>query len=315
MAGEHGRTRSSPLFPAGRTASRWRLRARPRRSPADAARRRRHRLLLPPAGDRAHGGLPARARLRRALAARQPRAPVDHRGRPRRHRLVARAVCQHRSGDCQRPDRRGSVRALLQDRLPPGRGHDRHDVGALSRDRGREPRRVLLPDSVRDARHDDHGGRHRSHHQLHRARDDGRVVLHPGRLHQAEPALERGGGQVFPARRVLARHPALRDVDSLRALRHDEFSRDGGGVHRRSARAAARARRDSGRRRHGIQDRGGAVSHVGARRLRGRAHARHGVSLGRFEGRLVRDAAPALRRGAAVDDHATGSSCSRCWPS
>ena len=42
-------------------------------------------------------------------------------------------------------------------------------------------------------------------HHLHRPRDDGGVVLHPGRLHQAEPAVERGGGEVFPARRLLAR--------------------------------------------------------------------------------------------------------------
>ena len=86
---------------------------------------------------------------------------------------------------------------------------------------GRVARRVLLPDPLRHARHDDHGGRHRSHHHLHRPRDDGGVVLHPGRLHQAEPAIERGGGEVLPARRVLARHPALRHVADVRPVGHD----------------------------------------------------------------------------------------------
>ena len=56
---------------------------------------------------------------------------------------------------------------------------------------------------------------------LHRPRDDGGVVLHPGRLHQAEPAVERGGGQVLPARRVLARHPAVRHVADVRPVRDD----------------------------------------------------------------------------------------------
>ena len=84
---------------------------------------------------------------------------------------------------------------------------------------GAQPRRVLLPDPLRHARHDDHGRRHRSHHDLHRPRDDGGVVLHPGRLHQAEPAVERGGGEVLPARRVLARHPAVRHVAACTACR------------------------------------------------------------------------------------------------
>ena len=137
----------------------------------------------------------------------------------------------------QRPDRGRCVRVLLQGRLPPRRADDRADVGALPRDRGREPRRVLLPDPLRDARHDDHGRRHRPHHQLHRPRDDGGVVLHPGRLHQAEPAVERGGGEVLPARRLLARHPALRHVAALRAVGNDEPAGDGGGLRRPGARS------------------------------------------------------------------------------
>ena len=154
----------------------------------------------------------------------------------------------------QRPDRRRSVRALLQDRVPPRRGDDRADVGALPRDRGRQPGRVLLPDPVRDARHDDHGRRHRSHHELHRPRDDGGVVLHPGRLHQAEPAIERGGGEVLPARRVLARHPALRHVAAVRAVGHDATCAAMAAVFAGpGARSAAGAGGDSGRRGMGFK--------------------------------------------------------------
>ena len=167
---------------------------------------------------------------------------------------------------------------------------------------GAQPRRVLLPDPLRHARHDDHGGRHRSHHDLHRPRDDGRVVLHPGRLHQAEPAVERSGGEVFPARRLLARHPALRHVADVRPVGHDEPARDGDGVCRPGARSAPRPRRDPRRRRHRLQDRRGAVPHVGARRLRRRADAGHGVPVGRLEGGVVRDAAADLPRRAAVDE-------------
>ena len=72
---------------------------------------------------------------------------------------------------------------------------------------------------------------------------------------------------------------------------------DGDGVRRAGARSAAGARGHPGRRRHGLQDRRGAVPHVGARRLRGRADAGHGVPVGRLEGGVVRDAAADLRRG------------------
>ena len=48
------------------------------------------------------------------------------------------------------------------------------------------------------------------------------VVLHPGGVPQAEPAVERGGGQVLRAGDVLARHPALRHVADVR---HDRARR------------------------------------------------------------------------------------------
>ena len=85
-------------------------------------------------------------------------------------------------------------------------------------------------------------------------------------------------------------------------------------LRRAGARPAARAGGHPGRRRHRVQDRGGAVPHVGARRLRRRADAGHGVSVGRIEGGVVRDAAADLPRGAAVDAAPTGGCCSRCSP-
>ncbi len=212
------------------------------------------------------------------------------------------AVRQYPRRGGARADRRRSVRAVLQGRVPRLRRADRADVGPLSRDRRREPGRVLLPDPVRDARHDDHGRRHRSHHDLHRPRDDGGVVLHPDRLHQAEPAVERSGGEVFPARRLLARDSALRHVADVRAVGDDEPADHGDGVCRAGARSAAGARRDSGGGRHRLQDRRRAVPHVGAGRLRGCADAGHRVSVGRIEGRVVCDAAADFPRGAAVDE-------------
>ena len=45
-------------------------------------------------------------------------------------------------------------------------------------------------------------------------------------LPQAEPAVERGGGQVLPARHLLARPAAVRHVAALRAVGHDQPAGD-----------------------------------------------------------------------------------------
>jgi NADH-quinone oxidoreductase subunit N len=64
-------------------------------------------------------------------------------------------------------------------------------------------------------------------------------------------------------------------------------------------RSAAGPGGDPRGRRRGLQDCGGAVPHVGARRVRRRADADHGVPVGRLEGGVVRDAAADFPRGAA----------------
>ena len=100
----------------------------------------------------------------------------------------------------QRADRRRSLRAVLQGDLPRVGGAHRPDERPVSRGRRHEGGRVLLPDPLRHARHDVHGRRDRPDHALHRPRDDGDLVLHPDGLPEAEPAIERGGREVFPAR-------------------------------------------------------------------------------------------------------------------
>jgi NADH-quinone oxidoreductase subunit N len=87
------------------------------------------------------------------------------------------------------------------------------------------------------------------------------------------------GAQVLPARRLLDRVPAVRRGAGLWRDRRDQPGADrGGGVDRRRAArldVGDRAGADAGRLR--VQGRGGAVPHVDARRLRGRADAVHGV--------------------------------------
>ena len=81
------------------------------------------------------------------------------------------------------------------------------------------------------------------------------------------------------------------------------------------ARSAAGAGGDPGRRRRRLQDRRGAVPHVGARRLRRRADARHRVPVGRIEGGVVRDAAADLRRRSAVDERRLAAAVRGRWRS
>ena len=99
----------------------------------------------------------------------------------------------------------------------------------------------------------------------------------------------------------------LSGTTNLRAMAH--------AVRRPGARSAPRAGGHPRRRRHRLQDRRGAVPHVGARRLRGRADADHGVPVGRLEGGLVRDAAADLPRGAAVDERRLAAAVRGRWRS
>ena len=108
------------------------------------------------------------------------------------------------------------LRARAQGVLP--RRDVRHDpaVGRLHR-RGRLLQgRVLLPAAHVDARHERHGVGARPDHAVRRARDDLDPDVHPRRVPQARPHLERGGREVLPDRRAVVGADALRHVADLR---------------------------------------------------------------------------------------------------
>ena len=155
-------------------------------SASDAARNFASRLLLHPAGAGAHGRRAARAGRRR---------PACRAAAARAARLGHARACS------ARPSCRSAAVRRSTTHVEVAHGLLAVDQFALFFKivflvaaaitvlmsmrylaiEGAIAGRVLLPDPVRHARHDDHGRRHRSHHHLHRPRDDGGVVLHPGR--------------------------------------------------------------------------------------------------------------------------------------
>ena len=153
-------------------------------------------------------------------------------------------------------------------------------VGRLHRRRRLLPGRVLRPAAHVAARHDGHGERTGPRVDLRGARDDLDPHVRPRRLAQARPEVERGGDQVLPDRRAVVRGDALRHVARVRAHRLDAADRHRG--QGRSPRLAAAARgRLPHHRRVRVQGERGAVPLLGARHLRGCAHAGDRVPLGR----------------------------------
>ena len=100
-------------------------------------------------------------------------------------------------------------------------------------------------------------------------------------------ALDRGRPEVFRARRALVRDAALRRLADLRLHRHGQLRRHRAG--REAGRHRAHLRPRVPVRGLLLQGLGGAVPHVDARRLRGRADAGHGVLRLRAEDRRDRD--------------------------
>ena len=149
------------------------------------------------------------------------------------------------------------------------------------------------------ARHDGDGLGPRPHHDLRRPRAAVDPRLHARRLAQARPQGQRGGPEVLPDGRVRLGGDALRHVAALRRHRQHAARR-----HRRPRSAAEPSQRAVHHARHRVRGRrlrlqgvGRAVPHLGARHLRGRAHAGHRVPGGGVEGGRLRGPARAgLRR-------------------
>ena len=131
----------------------------------------------------------------------------------------------------------------------------------------------------------------RPHHDLRRARADLRPDVHPRRVAQARPHLERSGREVLPDRRAVVGADAVRHVADLRLHRLDAALRDLGVRLDRGDEAAADDRDLPDARRVRVQGQRGAVPLLGARHLRGCADSGHRVPLGRVEGRRFRRAA------------------------
>ena len=120
--------------------------------------------------------------------------------------------------------------------------------------------------------------------------------------HKSRRLLDRGRDQVLPARLVLERDPAVRarvrvghdrhDADRRRLRRSSRSIVSGGAPLAPGARPRARVH-DHGRR---VQDRGGPVPLLDARRVPGLPDAGHRLPVGRAEDRGVRADHPAVRR-------------------
>ncbi len=147
--------------------------------------------------------------------------------------------------------------------------------------------RVLRDHAVLDRRHDADGAGQRPAVDLPRARDDVDRRLRADRHPPRQRRRHGSGLQVLPARRLCQRVLPLRHRVPLRgdpehAPRHHQLG-DCGPVDERQP--VDPARRRPADRRLRLQDRRGAVPHVVARRLRGRAGGRHRFHVHRRQGR------------------------------
>ena len=158
-------------------------------------------------------------------------------------------------------------------RRPPVAGDFRPD----DRARAAAARRVLRAAAVRDRRHDADGDGDRPAGHLPRARGAVARGLRPHRHPARLAALDRGGAQVLPARRVRQRFFLYGIAFIYGVTGSTRLDRIGSLMAAQSmcadADAAARRRAAAGRLR--LQGLGGAVPHVDAGRLRGRADGGH----------------------------------------
>ena len=164
------------------------------------------------------------------------------------------------------PGRR--LRGVLQGAVPDCRGADRIDFPALPGRRGHSPRGILRLGAVRHGRHDVHGRRRRLHHHLPGSGTDVAVNVRAGGLHPPRRRLDRGGGEVLPDGRLHLGNSALRTGAALWSDRHNQPGGGGAepvGLVARQPGAGAGDHPGGGGLR--LQDRRGAVPHVGAGHL------------------------------------------------
>ena len=142
--------------------------------------------------------------------------------------------------------------------------------------------------------------RQQFHDDLPGARNPLRGALHPRRFQPTRHAVGRGGAEILPAGRVRQRLFPLRHRADLRGNRHNlpGWDQQGAGAAVRPAavRAPAADRRGAADRGFRVQGGAGAVPHVDARRLPGRADAGHGVHVGGDEGRGIHGAVARARQ-------------------
>ena len=170
--------------------------------------------------------------------------------------------------------------------------------------------RVLPAARLVGAGHDGHGLGPRPHHDLRRPRAALDPRLPAGRLAQARAHRQRGRAEVLPDGRVRLGGDALRHVADLRRHRHARCWPTIGDADATAASASTPVAALGivfvlvGLRLQGV---GGAVPQLGARHLRGRAHAGHRVPLGGLEGgRLRGDHGADLRRPSTAATTCTG---------
>ena len=121
------------------------------------------------------------------------------------------------------------------------------------------------------------------------------LALHPGRARHAPQGVARGRPEVPDRRKLRVGDPAVRVGADLRRHRRARLQCDPHGDGRR--RLAVRGRDGDDHRGAGVQGFCGAVPHVDARRLRGRADAGDSVHVRSDEGRRARRDAAGPRDG------------------
>ena len=202
--------------------------------------------------------------------------------------------------------------------------HDRRDRAhdRLQRARAARRGRVARADAARDVGHDAARRRARSDDRLPRHRADVDRGLR-ARRHQPPQQPRRGGALkyfllgAFSTAFLLYGIALVYGATGATEPRRSSATRVTGATVQQPD--AARRHRAAARRLR-LQGRGGAVPHVGAGRLRGRADADHGVHGGRGEGGGVRGVPPRLARGVSRRASAAGimplsGSRSRRWSS